>query len=234
MGQFIDLSHVFEDGMPGFEATLPDGAKLRCTARIRPLITHAQSRPHFAGKAEFELTEASFPTSIGTYLDSPYVRHAERRDIGALSLDELVLPGVMIDLSHLAAGAAASVADLARGAGGALDVRGKAVLCRFGWDRLWGDDAYFAAYPFLSRAALQHLIDQGARLVGVDTWNVDDISDAERPAHSWLLARDILIVENLCNLAALGRRSFRFFAVPIKARRAASMPIRAFAELPES
>jgi kynurenine formamidase len=78
------------------------------------------------------------------------------------------------------------------------------------------------------------LIDRGARLVGVDTWNVDDISDEERPAHSWLLARDILIVENLCNLAALGHRSFRFFAVPIKARRAASMPIRAFAEFPES
>jgi arylformamidase len=234
MSQFIDLSHVFEDGMPGFEATLPDGAKRRCTAHIRPLITHAQSRSHFAGKAEFELTEASFPTSIGTYLDSPYVRHAERRDIGALRLDELVLPGVMIDLGHLEAGAAASVEDLARGAGGALDVAGKAVLCRFGWDRLWGDDAYFAAYPFLSRPALQYLIDQGARLVGIDTWNVDDIRDAERPAHSWLLARDILIVENLCNLAALGRRPFRFFAVPIKARRAASMPIRAFAELPES
>ena len=71
----------------------------------------------------------------------------------------------------------------------------------------------------------------GARLVGVDTWNVDDNNDAERPAHSWLLARDIFIVENLCNLAALGASPFRFFAVPIKARGAASMPIRAFAEV---
>ena len=105
------------------------------------------------------------------------------------------------------------------------------MLCRFGWDRLWGQDAYFTAYPYLSRAALRALMDGGARLLGVDTWNVDDNKDAERPAHSWLLARDVFIVENLCNLAALGAAPFRFFAVPIKARGVASMPIRAFAEV---
>ena len=44
MARFIDLSHDFADGMPGFTTTLPDGSCLRCTARIHPLITHAQSR----------------------------------------------------------------------------------------------------------------------------------------------------------------------------------------------
>jgi len=231
MAQFIDLSHDFADGMPGFTTSLPDGSRLRCTARIHPLITHAQSSASFDGMAEFELTEMTFQTSIGTYIDSPYVRHRDRRDVGALRIDELVLPGVMIDLSHLKAGAAAEIDDLRRDAGGVLDVAGKAVLCRFGWDRLWGQDEYFSAYPFLSRAAIRALIDGGARLVGVDTWNVDDNKDVERPAHSWLLARDIFILENLCSLAALGAAPFRFFAVPIKARGAASMPIRAFAEV---
>jgi len=91
------------------------------------------------------------------------VRHRDRRDVGALSIDELVLPGVMIDLGHLAAGAAAEIEDLRRAMGGVLAVDGKAVLY-------------------------------------------------------------ILIVENLRNLAALGAARFRFFAVPIKARGAASMP----------
>jgi len=231
MRGFIDLSHDVADGMPGFTATLPDGSRLRCTARIRPLVTHEQSRRSFGGKAEFELTEMSFQTSIGTYIDSPYVRHRDRRDVGALRIEELVLPGLLVDLGHLAAGAAAEPEDLRRGARGEFDVAGKAVLCRFGWDRFWGRDEYFSAYPFLSRAALRVLIDGGARLVGVDTWNVDDNRDAERPAHSWLLAQDIFIVENLCRLDALGAAPFRFFAVPIKARGAASMPIRAFAEL---
>jgi len=69
MTGFIDLSHDFADGMSGFMTTLPDGSRLRCTAGIRPLITHAESRGSFDGKAEFELTEASVqarsaPTSI--------------------------------------------------------------------------------------------------------------------------------------------------------------------------
>lgn len=231
MTRFIDLSHDFADGMPGFTATLPDGSRHRCTARIRPFISHAQSRQAFGGTAEFELTEASFQTSIGTYIDSPYVRYAERRDVGALALDELILPGVVVDLTRLGAGDVADADLLARSAGGALDVSGKAVLCRFGWDRYWGQDFYFESYPALGRSAVQALIDGGARLVGVDSWNVDDNRDAERPAHSWLLARDIFIVENLCNLVALGAAPFRFFAMPIKARGAASMPIRAFAEV---
>jgi nicotinate-nucleotide--dimethylbenzimidazole phosphoribosyltransferase len=90
------------------------------------------------------------------------VRHRDRRDVGALRIDELVLPGLMVDLGHLKAGAAAEIDDLRRAAGGALEVAGKAVLCRFGWDRLWEEDAYFTAYPFLSRAALRALIDGGA------------------------------------------------------------------------
>jgi arylformamidase len=229
MSRFIDLSHDFADGMPGFTTTLPDGARLRCTARIRPLITHEQSRRGFDGKAEFELTEMSFQTSTGTYIDSPYVRHRDRRDIAALTIEELILPGLVLDLMHLGGGDLAEADDLDR-AIGTRDVSGKAILCRFGWDRHWDNDAYFTSYPALGRSAIRALIDRRARLVGVDTWNVDDNRDAERPAHTWLLAQDIFIVENLCHLDSLGPAPFRFFAVPIKARGAASMPIRAFAE----
>ena len=42
---------------------------------------------------------------------------------------------------------------------------------------------------------------------------------------------DELLLHHNTLLAALGAARFRFFAVPIKARGAASMPIRAFAEV---
>ncbi len=51
MTGFIDLSHDFADGMSGFTTTLPDGSRLRCTAGIRPLITHAESRGSFGSNA---------------------------------------------------------------------------------------------------------------------------------------------------------------------------------------
>ncbi len=38
---FVDLTHVFEDGMPGFRL-----GDVQYTARIRPFLTHEDSRPN--------------------------------------------------------------------------------------------------------------------------------------------------------------------------------------------
>ena len=46
-----------------------------------------------------------------------------------------------------------------------------------------------------------------------------------------MLENDILIVENLRNLDKLHQKKFKFYAVPIKAKKVAAMPVRAFAEV---
>jgi kynurenine formamidase len=223
MSQFVDLSHVLETGMPGFTFTLPDGARVQSTVSVTQAMTHEQSRPMYRDGVEFTLTELRLHTSAGTYLDAPFVRWRQGRDIAALELEQLVLPGLLVDLSGQAPGSEAELpAD--------LDVSGKAVLVRFGWDRYWGDELYRNP-PFIGRRSLQFLIDGGAKLYGVDTPNADSGKDPQRPAHSWLLDKDVLIVENLRNLATLAGHTFRFYAVPVKVAGAASMPIRAFAEL---
>ena len=47
-----------------------------------------------------EISQVQFVTSIGTYLDSPYHFHPDRKKIADLNLDQLVLPGVVIDCTH--------------------------------------------------------------------------------------------------------------------------------------
>jgi arylformamidase len=44
-----------------------------------------------------------------------------------------------------------------------------------------------------------------------------------------LLGNDILIVENLTNLAALPSSGFTFHAVPVKIKGVAAFPVRAYA-----
>jgi arylformamidase len=222
---FIDLSHTFEDGMPGFRMKKDDGSIIQYTAHITPFLTHEQSRPFYGGEAEFEITEMRFQTSMGTYLDSPYHRWKDRRDISDLDLSDVILPGVVIDARGLDAWAALPVERVR-----SVDVAGKAVLINFGWDVHWGTEQYYA-YPHLSGEAIQYLASAGAKLVGVDTINIDTTRDPQRPAHSILLQQDTLVVENLTNLDALYGNEFRFFAVPIKAKAAAAMPVRAFAEI---
>jgi arylformamidase len=224
--RFVDLSHTIEDGMPGFRMKNADGTLTEYTARVRPFLTHEQSRVFYQGKAEFEITELTLQTSIGTYIDSPYHRHRAKRDIGQIGLSEVILPGVVIDVSGRAAWDAVDLDETHR----ALDLAGKAVLFHFGWDQHWGTEAYYS-YPFLSRETLLYLFGVGVRLVGVDTLNIDNSRDPERPAHTWLLREEIFIVENLCGLEHLHGAPFTFFAVPLRVKGAAAMPVRAFAML---
>ena len=65
--------------------------------------------------------------------------------------------------------------------------------------------------------------------MGIDSLNIDDTADGERPAHTTLLREEIPVVEHLTNLAALPEQGFRFFAVPVKVRDFGSFPVRAFA-----
>jgi arylformamidase len=162
--------------------------------------------------------------NTGTYLDAPFHRYADGKDLSELSLETLAdLDGVLvqvpwesgreIDASHFAG----------------LDLSGKAVLICTGWDGHWGTSRYLSDNPYLTRDAAQFLADTKAKLVGIDSLNIDDISDLARPVHSILLAAEIPIVEHMCGLKPLGKRLFKFFAVPVKMRGMGTFPVRAFA-----
>jgi arylformamidase len=121
------------------------------------------------------------------------------------------------------------------GALAALDVAGRAVLLHTGWDRHWGTPAYGDPAPFLTGDGARWLVEQGARLVGIDSVNIDDHSPAaggERPAHTQLLAADIPVVEHLTGLEQLPVTGARFFATPPRVAGFTTFPVRAFAIVP--
>ncbi len=217
--RFIDLSQTFEDGMPGIRRRQPDGSLREETVRLRISRTREESA------AGFESTEISFPTAIATYIDSPYCRYAGKRDIGALDLDDVILPGVVVDCRGRGDRAIVGAEVLPT-----ASLAGYAVLFLFGWQQHWATERY-GAHPAVGPGVVDRLIADGARLLGTDTGSADAPGDPEAPVHSRLLERDVLISENLLNLDRLVGTRFRFFAVPLKARGATSMPVRAFAEL---
>jgi kynurenine formamidase len=218
MRRFIDLSHAIVSGAPGYPG-FP-------VARVEPWLSHAASRSVYAGQAEFEISSVSMVGNTGTYIDSPYHRYPSRTDIARLALESVAgLPGVCLDAVFGTDGRSVD-AELSDG------VSGHALLIRTGWDARWGDDGYWEPGPFLGPALVGRIIGAGIALVGVDFWNVDDTADPARPAHTALLAADIPIVEHLTGLGEIPTRGFRFSAVPAPVRGAASMPVRAFAEIP--
>jgi kynurenine formamidase len=66
-------------------------------------------------------------------------------------------------------------------------------------------------------------------LVGIDSFNIDDIDDLHRPVHTVLLGAGIPIVEHMCGLEQLPASGFRFSAVPPKIKGMGTFPVRAYA-----
>jgi kynurenine formamidase len=215
--RYIDLSHRVSDGMdvfPGFERP-----------RITAALDHERSRPRYQDAAEFYISKMEMVGNTATYVDSPFHRYRDGRDLADVPLEDVAgLPGLVLDGTVGPDRAVSVEADES-------ELAGRAVLVRTGWDERWGTEAYWEPGPYIAREVLELLLRARPKLVGVDFWNVDDIDDPGRRVHTRLLAEEILIVENLCNLGALPETGFRVFAVPVAVVTGASLPVRAFAEL---
>jgi kynurenine formamidase len=214
----VDLSHTIEDGMITYKG-LP--APLMCDH-----LSREQSRATYAEGTEFQIGKIEMVGNTGTYLDTPFHRYAEGYDLSGLDLDRVSgVPAVVVRV----AGQAARAIDWTAFA--ASDVGGHAVLVQTGWDRHWRTDQYFEDHPFLTADAATYLRDHGALVVGIDSYNIDDVSGGERPVHTILLGAGIPIVEHMTNLDALPIDGFRFWAVTPKVIKMGTFPVRALAIL---
>ena len=221
-GRIVDLSHPIHDGLITYPG-LPG-------PQIRPHLTRAQSRSVYEPGTEFQIDAITMVGNTGTYLDSPFHRYADGRDLAALPLESCAeLPAVLART----AGSGSRAVDV--GALAALDVAGRAVLLHTGGDAAWGRTDYAIDAPYLTEAGARWLAERGARLVGIDSVNIDDIEGGgRRPAHSTLLRAGIPVVEHLTGLAQLPPTGFRFTAAPIPLAGFGTFPVRAYATIPEA
>ncbi len=213
--KLIDLSHAVEHGLITYKG-LP--APIICD-----YLSREASRKLYAPGTEFQIGKIEMVANTGTYLDSPFHRYADGKDLSELDLQKLAnLPAFKVSAQHKQA---IDRSSFPRG----VDLAGKAVLVETGWSKHWNTPQYYEGHPFLTEDAAHFLADSGAALVGIDSHNIDDVQDLRRPVHSILLKSEIPIVEHMTNLTALPPMDFRFFAVPVKVKGFGTFPVRAFA-----
>src|SRR6478672_12598926 len=86
---FIDVSHVVEDGMITYKG-LP--APIICD-----YLSREASRKLYAEGTEFQIGKIEMVANTGTYLDSPFHRFADGKDLAALDLATLAdLGGIVV------------------------------------------------------------------------------------------------------------------------------------------
>ena len=215
--RYVDLSHTISDGLTTYRG-LP--APIICD-----YLTRDESANNYEDGSTFQIGEIKMVGNSGTYLDCPFHRYAAGKDFSELFLSDMAdLPGVLIQAQ------ANSTLPIDVHHFENVDMKDKAVLIRTDWAKKWATEAYFENHPFITEAAAHFLKTQRPKIIGIDSYNVDDTRVNRRPAHSILLGADILIVEHMCQLHLLPVEHFYFSAIPPKIRGMGSLPVRAFAK----
>jgi len=214
--KLIDLSHTIESGMLTYKG-LP--APIICD-----YLSREASRRFYAPGTEFQIGRIDMVANTGTYLDSPFHRYHDGKDLAELPLKSMADLECLV--AHVASAGSRAIDAVPFSA---AEVRGKAVLIRTDWAQHWRTDSYFEGFPYLTARLADWLRNAGATLVGIDSHNIDCTDGGERPVHSILLGAEIPIVEHMCGLDSLPERGARFFAVPAKVKGFGTFPVRAFA-----
>lgn len=210
---YRDLSHALETGIQTFPGD-PEVA-------VEPVAT--------AEDDGYRVSEIRCGTHSGTHVDAPSHVGLDR-SLDSFDLERFVFDARVVDCTDSDSREPIGSAALPR------DDEGDMVVFRTGWDDHWGSPRYLD-HPYLSAAAVDRCVEAGWS-VGLDTLNPDPTPSENAtsdepsgfPAHARLLGSDLVILENLTNLAGLDR--CRLFAVPLSIARGDGSPVRAFADEP--
>lgn len=216
VARVVDLSHTITEGIVTYKG-LPG-------PHICDFISREQSAANYDDGSTFQIGKIEMVANTGTYVDVPSHRFADGEDLSEVGLEAFAHLPALVVRQPFEAGLAVGI-----DAFKPLDVRGKAVLVATGWDRHWGNDAYYHDHSFVTAEAAEWLVAQGAALVGIDSHNIDDTRVRARPVHTALLRAGIIICEHMTNLGALPDEGFRFTAAPPKVKGMGTFPVRAYA-----
>lgn len=214
MRRLIDVSHTVEHGMVTYKG-LP--APMICD-----WLSREASRARYAPGTEFQIGKIEMVANTGTYVDSPFHRYENGKDLAELPLESVA------DLECLVVRVSTGTTSVDEVPLPAAKVKGRAVLFHTNWDRHFRTDTYFEGHPHLTARAAEWLVKAGAALVGIDSFNIDSTSTGERPVHTILLGREIPICEHMRGLAAVPDSGGRFSAVPVKVKGMGTFPVRAY------
>lgn len=184
-----------------------------------------------------------------THIDAPWHYHPTVNGEPAKTIDEVPLEwcygdGVVINMTHKADFDPITVADLEAdlAKSGAELKPGNIVLIYTGRDQFIGQKDYPDKGTGMSKEATEWLIDQGIKVMGIDSWGWDiplrqQVKLAKESGNKELFWEGHLVgrykeychIEQLVNLGALPAHGFKVCVFPLKIQGASAAPARVVA-----
>lgn len=173
-------------------------------------------------------SEAIFlSTHTGTHMDAPSHFIQEAESIDNLDVNRFVMEDVHLLKILKSANQLISVEDII--ASGIDIKKNDSIVFATGWEYNYNSDSYIYANPGLSLEAANYLSNKKINAVAIDGPNIDSGINLDFSVHKILLKNNIIIIENLCNLAQINKKNFKLVAIPLKLHGASGSPVRALA-----
>jgi kynurenine formamidase len=177
------------------------------------------------------------PEHMGTHLDAPNHFVASPVSVDTISLERLLRPAAVLDISARAAvdaGALLEVSDIdVWEAQWGVVPPGSVALVRSGWSLRWSNADAFCngmRFPAISEAAARRLIfDRGVVGVGVDTLSADNGEAPHSPCHRVVHGAGGYILENLAHLEQVPERGAFVLIAPMPIVGGTGAPARVLA-----
>lgn len=166
-------------------------------------------------------------THTGTHIDAPSHFTKNGKTIDKIPVSRLMTSALLIELPKARNGLITKT-DLTdfENKHGSIPSHATVVFYT-GWQKNLSKKNYFTQNPGLSKNAAEYLVLKKINLVGIDSPSIDAGSDQKFTAHHILLKNNILIVENLTNLALIKTPEFSLVVLPLKLKNASGSPVRA-------
>jgi len=209
--RIVDLTHTIQPTGPDAQRKFvihKHNALLEIPGKVRP-------------EGEwYIMSDVELMDHIGTHIEVPLHCLKEGADLSQVPVEQLVGETVVLNLTDAEAEGGVTLEQVQAAAEAAGGIREGDIV--FGQ---MGKTKYFTT------AALQWVVDQGIKLMGVDSGGVELSHDTTHANvnHLLLFRAGIPLIENLANLAQLTQRRVRVYALPVPVKDLDAFPLRVIA-----
>ena len=165
------------------------------------------------GENNYNEHQITINTHFGTHMDFPFHMINSGKKSNEFNLNNFIGKGKVIDIYKPD-----------------LDINDEDVFLLYSRHMEKGINNLFSDLPTLDEKLIDFLISKKPKMILLDIPTPDEFP---YPIHKKLLGKDILIVENVCNMNLLINKKFKIYAIPLNFAEFDGSPCRVFAEVEE-
>lgn len=158
----------------------------------------------------------SFTTHTATHIDAPFHFLKDRKKISDFDISHFIGEAIILDCRN-------QKEIILEEKQLSLIKENDFVFLFTSYVDSYPNERYFKDYPIISSKSAQDLVSKKVRIFGMDSPSPDH---EPYRIHEILLKKEIMILENLCNLSSLVNKRFRCIIAPLKLKDGDGAPCR--------